>query len=193
MYVPIARHSVYLDQSYDIVLNDLLENKRKISKGVFVPAALDGNTIAGRLGISGSPGHRSLTLEEIDQLEPVAFENWLADEEKLGGLEVKTNPISGDGGADLLLCLPGDGRHAIIQCKYRGRSTDLVDQTPVDDVLRTRKRFDIADALLVAVTNADDFNSGVVRRASAEGIQLFARKRLFKTMASINELLERSP
>jgi Restriction endonuclease len=63
------------------------------------------------------------TLQDLQKLDPVAFERYIAHLFELEGYRVETTPRSGDGGVDLLLRRPGRGRRvpgrgvALVQCK----------------------------------------------------------------------------
>jgi hypothetical protein len=68
------------------------------------------------------------TLQRLQTMDPLAFEQYIGRLFELEGYRVDYTPLSGDGGVDLLLRRSGRGRHAstgsvaLVQCKRYGAS-----------------------------------------------------------------------
>jgi hypothetical protein len=66
------------------------------------------------------------TLQDLQAMDPIAFERYVGRLFELEGYRVEYTPRSGDGGVDLLLRRPGRGRRApggavaLVQCKRYG-------------------------------------------------------------------------
>jgi HJR/Mrr/RecB family endonuclease len=58
-------------------------------------------------------------LDEIDLMEPRAFECWALSRCVALGWEASRTPVSHDGGADGLIVHRSTGARAVVQCKHK--------------------------------------------------------------------------
>ncbi|MCX7365605.1 MAG: restriction endonuclease, partial [Alphaproteobacteria bacterium] len=191
VYLPLAEHPAYGDRSYDLVLDKLLEEKRTISRGVFVSTEIGGAELRRRMDASTNEGGDSFDPTELDRMEPLAFEAWFGRQARKAYLEVQLTPRTGDGGADLIFRHPAWNRSAIVQCKHRADPNAPMDERALDDLDRAVRAYEEPDALRIAATNASRFTQTAIRRAERDGIMLLTRDTLHTGLRNITEMLGR--
>ena len=182
VYYPLAIHPEFGDASFDVVLNTLLQDKKRLGQNLLVPplSGKDENRIWEKTTATGF--HDSFspekTLEEIDSMEPLQFENWVGSIFKRAGFHVSTTPRSGDGGADVIVKNVGSEHDCIIiQCKHR--QTQACDDQAVKDLLRAQKNYPEGErALLMAITNAPSYTRKAKEKAQRNNIILVGREDL---------------
>jgi hypothetical protein len=181
VYYPMAVHPLYGDSSFDELLNELLARKRKLSDRMLVPPVnlrQDQNWFADNLGrrVSEMPIVPA-DIDEIDVMEPWAFERWALSRCISLGWEASRTPKSHDGGADGVLVHRLTNARAIVQCKHKQNNGSVCGPEAVDDLLRARKSY-FAAARLFVLTNADKFSRSAQERAEKYGISLIGRNEL---------------
>jgi SNF2 family DNA or RNA helicase len=180
VYYPIAVHPHYGDGSFDILLDKLLEGKRELSKRMLIPPVnlkQDQKWFAENLGRKPDVVVELADIDEIDIMEPRAFETWALRRCVPLGWSVSRTPGSHDGGADGLLVHLRTKARVIVQCKHRERGDRACGAEAVDDLLRARSCFG-SDVRLFALTNAVEFSRAAHDRAERYGIALISRKEL---------------
>lgn len=168
VYYPMARHPELGEKSFDFCLNQLLEKRRHLSRNLLTPPICkdDVNQLSQAVIYDAEQEiskRTILTLKEIDCLDPLQFEDWVANECRLVGLIVRRTQRSWDGGADLIVENMAGDIVAIIQCKHT-----MHDEAPfaaVSDLLRARDSYNSGRAKLIAVTNAAGYNSSAILTA----------------------------
>ncbi len=152
VWLPTARHPTYGDNSYDLVLDRLLAEKRRVSRDVIVPVQFDTSELAGfQTSVFGdAPIH--LDLANMDWK---SFEDWTLSSLIEAGFVANRTPATGDFGADVIVRLREDPRRgAIVQVKHRSSGKlGTVSEREVIDVLRAKMRYPIKDPALLLVTN----------------------------------------
>jgi HJR/Mrr/RecB family endonuclease len=116
-------------------------------------------------------------LNDLDVMEPMAFERWAKSRCAPLGWEVSRTPRSHDAGADGLLVHRNTGARAIVQCKHKQSDEAVCGQNAVDDLLRARAQYAV-DARLIAITNAKIFSKVAQEQAMKHGIVLVDRDAL---------------
>ena len=119
IYRPMATHPEF--QTFDVILHKLLERKRQLSQGTLFPterAEVTPLDILTRLQATQPErdSNPSLTIENVDRLEPKLFEVFVAAFFEKQGYRVGLTPYSGDKGAD------------VIARSHRGETSDLLIQ-----------------------------------------------------------------
>ena len=181
VYYPMAVHPVYGESSFDELLNSLLRRKRDLSRRMLLPPVnvrQDQQWFADNLGrknpdIVNSP----IDIDEIDVMEPTAFERWALGLCISFGWEAYRTPQSYDGGADGVLVHRVSGARAIVQCKHTQNDKAACGPEAIDDLLRARTNY-AAAARLFVLSNAERFARSAHERAEMHGIQLIGRKEL---------------
>ncbi|WFU42741.1 SNF2-related protein [Bradyrhizobium sp. CB82] len=183
IYYPMAIHPSYGDSSFDALLNALLARKRNLSARMLVPpvnAKRDQDWFTENLARE-SPEIRlsPVEIDDLDFMEPIAFERWVLSRCISLGWEASRTPKSHDGGADGVLLHRASGARAIVQCKHTQGDNVVCGPEAIDDLLRARTNYS-EDARLLAVTNAARFSRSAVERAEKYGIELVGRKELLE-------------
>ena len=183
VYYPMAVHPVIGESSFDVKLNELLEKKRSLSRDLLImPPVLPGEDESKLFKETvGATGKRrqyvdDTTLEELDNMTPTQFENWVLQRLQAAGYRSQRTPNSGDGGADGLAVHLVTGEQIIVQCKHRQRGR--CDVEPINDLLRARDAYRQAKARLIAVTTAERYSNQAHKLAAEHGIELVTRDNL---------------
>jgi hypothetical protein len=181
VYYPMAMHPLYGDSSFDGLLNELLARKRRLSDRMLVPPVnlkQDQNWFAENLGRRVSEMRIvPADIEEIDVMEPQAFERWALSRCVSLGWEASRTPRSYDGGADGVLVHRISNARAIVQCKHKQKSAAVCGPEAVDDLLRARASYS-GTARLFVLTNAETFSRPARERAEKYGVALIGRSEL---------------
>ena len=126
VYLPMATHPEF--QTFDVILHELLEQKRQLSQGALFPTEQAEVTPLDLLTSlqATQPEQESsswLTIEDIDRLEPRSFEVFVAALFEKQGYRVGLTPYSGDKGADVIAhSHQGETSDLLIQVKQRKES-----------------------------------------------------------------------
>lgn len=115
----------------------------------------------------GKSFDRNLTINDIDCLDGIVFEQVLAKLFDRMGYMVRTTKASGDQGADLLL--EKNGNKTVVQAK---RYTNNLDNTPVQEVVAAKVHYGYHEAMVV--TNRY-FTKGAIELAASNHVQLIDR------------------
>jgi hypothetical protein len=178
VYYPMAVHPLFGDSSFDQLLNALLTRKRKLSERMFLPPVNlkdDQNWFAENLGRKLSETHVDpADIEDIDLMDPIAFERWALSRCISLGWEASRTPKSYDGGADGVLVHRMTNARAIVQCKHKQNDKDVCGPEAIDDLLRARAGYD-ASARLFVLTNAEKFARTTKERAEKYSVTLIGR------------------
>jgi HJR/Mrr/RecB family endonuclease len=181
VYYPMAVHPSFRESSFDELLNDLLARKRTLSSRMLVPPVdlkQDQKWFAENLGGRSSEVRlEPANVDEIDVMEPRAFETWALRRCATLGWEVSRTPISHDGGADGVLEHRLTSARAIVQCKHKQDHTTVCGPEAIDQVLKARARYP-GTTLLFVLTNSDRFSRSAWERAEMHGVSLIGRGEL---------------
>lgn len=181
VYFPQAIHPQFGDQSFDVRLHELLDRKRSLSREMLLPPVNkeeDTETLfKGTVGSGFSEERRTTSLEDIDAMLPLQFENWTLQKLKESGFSVSKTKKSWDAGADGWAKHTESGIEFLLQCKHSQGSTNC-DVGAVKEVLNAREMYQKPEAKLVVVTNAQGFTDGAKSLAKSEGVRLYERSQL---------------
>ena len=185
VYLPLAEHPRMRDYSFDLRLDAMLERKRADNRTVLastVPEPTDmrelfnettrGNDAAETGGKADAGG-----VEDIDILEPKAFERWVLEQLKTAGYRTALTPETGDGGADgIASWTAGTAAHTlIVQCKHM-QSDRHCGADAVDEAVRATGRYPTeSPAVPMVVTNARGYTPAAVAAAEKKGAILVDR------------------
>ncbi len=189
-----ALHPDFNDRSFDERIHALLERKRTLSRDMLMPPVdakkdaenLYSETVASKPaqgGFSDQPqapfeGQETFTLDDIDAMEPVQFEDWCLGRLKMAGYKINKTPKSWDRGADGIAKSVTSDKSIIIQCKHIQTETSCGEDA-VEELLAARQAYDRPEAELHAITNSKAFSPAARERATKEGVKLIARSDLF--------------
>ena len=184
VYLPIARHPDFGDYSFDIKLDSLMEGKREMNRRVLAPTAATKEDVGAlyrttMMEARGSDAASDVALDQIDMMEPEAFEEWVLGELAKAGYDTRKTPRSGDCGADGL-AISGTGRQhtIVVQCKHTQQQDAKCGRTAVEEVLRSITAYEdaiVGEPRPMVVTNAAGFTNDAMLLAKREGVRLIAR------------------
>ena len=187
IYLPMATHPEF--QTFDVILHELLERKRQLSQGTLFPterAEVTPLDLLDRLQPTqleqkSSP---SLTIEDVDGLEPRSFEIFVAALFEKQGYHVGLTPYSGDKGADVI-AYPRQEETAgfVIQVKQR-KEAGKPGNDAVDEIVAAKpfyeEKYDMTFQPMV-ITNRE-FTKEARRLSRANQVQIHARKWLMQNL-----------
>ena len=177
VYTPISKNESFGEKSFDCILDRLLDNKRSLAKGLFIPTTISGDEFGGvfKQGVR----ERAPTLDEIDCFEKGQdFEDLIIAQLNQAGLKASRTQASYDYGADIIVKTPNSGKAAIIQCKHRANPLRAVSERAATEVLNAVDHYDLSDPQLFVVTNADAVTAGCKKVAQQNDIQIIVRDEL---------------
>jgi SNF2 family DNA or RNA helicase len=181
VYYPMAVHPHYGGTSFDELLDTLLQRKRGLSSRMLVPPVnlkQDQSWFAENLGCNAETTTSSpCDLNDLDLMEPRAFERWAISRCAPLGWEVSRTPRSHDAGADGLMVHRNTHARVIVQCKHKQSDEAVCGPNAVDDLLRARAHYGV-DARLIALTNAKRFSKSAQEQAAKYGVVLLDRNAL---------------
>lgn len=189
VYTPIAKNESFGEKSFDCILDKLLDSKRSLAKGLFIPTTISGDEFGGAFknGVHG----RSPTLEEIDCLEKGQdFEDLIIAQLNQAGLKASKTQVSYDYGADIIIEASPTTRPAIIQCKHRANPNKAVSDRAVKEVLNAVQYYNLDAPALFVVTNAEGVTANCQKIAEQNGIELLMRSKLLRAAELITAELQ---
>ncbi|RKU21199.1 helicase SNF2 [Candidatus Poribacteria bacterium] len=188
IYLPMATHPNF--QTFDVILHELLERKRRLSQGTLFPteqAEVTPKEILTRLQLMPFANGEGLplTMEDVDRLDPRSFEVFVAALFDKQGYYVELTPYSGDKGADVIARQREDevGKF-LIQVKHRqegGKSG----RDAVDEILAAKPFYEEkygATFQLAVITNRE-FNKPARQYSRSEQVEMYERQWLMQNLA----------
>jgi HJR/Mrr/RecB family endonuclease len=180
VYYPRAIHPGFGEQSFDLRLSALLDEKRQLSREMLLPPvnpSNDTNVLFGAAVRDSGEDDNSSVLALIDEMEPLGFEDWVMDGLR-SAYQVSRTPRTGDRGADIIARDPiGARSDMIVQCKHT-QTENPCSEEAVQDLLRAMDAYPLNNPNLVAVTNAATYVARAKSMAQEHGIRLIAREEL---------------
>lgn len=187
IYLPMATHPEF--QTFDVILNELLERKRQLSQGTLFPterAEVTPLDILSDLQVTQPKKDSSppLTIENVDGLEPRSFEVFVAALFEKQGYRVGLTPYSGDKGADVI-AYPRQGETAglVIQVKQR-KEAGKPGSEAVDEIVAAKpfyeEKYDTTFQPMV-ITNRE-FTKEVRQFSRKNQVQMHERKWLMQSL-----------
>lgn len=192
VYYPMARHPELGDKSFDFCLKELLDRKRHLSRSLLIPPVSDNDinqlksAVIFDQPLSNSNYKHDYLLSEINCMEPRQFEDWVENNCKQAGLIVKKTPRTWDAGADLIIENHSGNITAIIQCKHSQQGE--ISFSAIEDLLRANEAYKAKQPKLIAVTNAQKFNTAAYAYARQNfQIRLISADEMFFLGKIIND------
>lgn len=180
VYTVGAVHPVLMENSYDIILDELLESRRDTSRRVFVSSEITVGDFAEALGAKTQGQSAEQLLRDIDRSGFLGLEEFVRDRLILRGFEAGLTKKTGDGGADIVVRDEIGNIIYLIQCKYTNSVDQPVDGGLVLDAQRVKANWQAEDAIVVGVSNGRKFAPRVVDEFSKIGGRLISRDQLPK-------------
>ena len=166
-------------KSFDEILDTLLNNKKALASNTLFPteqAEITPDELFGNIfGTKTETKSKSLSLLDIDRLNPNLFEASIAALYKKQGFEIYLTPYSNDKGVDVVVLK--NGENYLIQVK---QTKSLVGNEAIQEICTAKKYYESKfneQFNLLTVTN-NDYSSSAKILAKSNDIQLFNRNQL---------------
>jgi HJR/Mrr/RecB family endonuclease len=163
-------------KSFDEILDTLLNNKKALASNALFPteqAEVTPDELFGNIfGTKTETKSKSLSLLDIDRLNPNLFEASIAALYKKQGFEIYLTPYSNDKGVDVVVLK--NGENYLIQVK---QTKSLVGNEAIQEICTAKKYYENKfneQFNLMTVTN-NDYSSSAKILAKTNDIQLFNR------------------
>jgi HJR/Mrr/RecB family endonuclease len=184
IYLPQAVHPQLGKRSFDLLLHDLLDEKRALSREIVVPVQFGDQDFQELFdkSIGGDDQSTTNPFDRIDGMDWRDFELWVAEQLKRAGFHVQVGPGTGDGGVDVIaLRADGAGRQVFVQCEHSGKGAKSIqDESAVREVLRAwDNRRSSPHVILAAATNGR-FSLAAENLVKEHSVHLFNRSRWFR-------------
>lgn len=196
VFLPMATHSDLGDGgAFDEKLDNLLNNKRVLSKNVLFPSVIDeseqyhfGEDLIGSVTQEEKTGFSAITMDDIDKLDPEIFEKYVAKIYEKQGYDVQLTPRSNDYGADVVIYPKNGNPGLILQCKHaenplKARGPEGV--MAVLSALGVYKRDQDDNFVGIVVTNASDYTNNAKKAAESNEITLYSRAQIIEWVSKI--------
>lgn len=187
IYLPMAIHAQF--RTFDVILHELLERKRQLSRGTLFPterAEVTPADILSEIESERPTKERDipLTIEHIDRLEPRFFEVFVAALFQKQGYRVELTPSTGDKGADVIAHpRQGDSCGLLIQVK-QCRVNRKPGSSAVSEVVAAKpfyqERYDSTFQPMV-ITNRE-FTKQAHQLSRTNQVEMYERKWLMRSL-----------
>ena len=157
-----AVHPLLKDNSYDVVLDNLLRTRREVSKRLFTSSELTAADFASVLAGSREQRDSNEILREIDRTGYLGLEEFVRDQLLAEGLNANLTRSTGDGGADIVVKDELGEIIYLVQCKHTTNIDAPIDAGLLEDARRVKSNWRVQDALVIGVTNAEKFAPRVI-------------------------------
>jgi SNF2 family DNA or RNA helicase/HJR/Mrr/RecB family endonuclease len=175
-------------KSFDEILDTLLNNKKALASNTLFPteqAEITPDELFGNIfGTKTETKSKSLSLLDIDRLNPNLFEASIAALYKKQGFEIYLTPFSNDKGVDVVVLK--NGENYLIQVK---QTKSLVGNEAIQEICTAKNYYENKfneQFKLLTVTN-NDYSSSAKILAKSNDIQLFNRNHL-ENLINTNEI-----
>ena len=187
IYLPMGIHSEF--STFDVILHKLLERKRQLSQGTLFPterAEVTPAEILNELQKTRQKKESSLplTIEDVDSLEPLSFEVFVAALFQKQGYRVELTPPTGDKGADVIVYQrQGENSGLLIQVKQR-REGGKTDSKAVAEIVAAKPLYEDKYGMTfhpVVLTNRE-FAKSAHQLSRANQVEMYERKWLIRSL-----------
>ncbi len=187
VYCPMAVHPHY--PTFDLVLHRLLAEKRRLSQGTLFPteqAEVTSQEVLRDLQKTEAECASMIpvTIEDVDQLEPMHFEVFVAALFDVQGCRSELTPRSGDKGADVVVFSKPQETIGILiqvkQCEAGGKSGP----DAVQEIVAAKRPYEdrYGEVFQPAVVTNRAFTKQARQLAQKNRVQLRDRKWLIQTL-----------
>jgi SNF2 family DNA or RNA helicase len=173
-----AVHPLLQENSYDVVLDNLLRTRREVSKRIFTSSEVTASDFVDVLKKAGGERSADEILREIDRSGYLGLEEFVRDQLLAEGLSTNLTQRTGDGGADLVVKDELGQIIFLIQCKHTANIDLPIDAGLLEDAARVRENWRAQEAMVIGISNAKKFAPRVVAEFKKINGRLIAREEL---------------
>lgn len=185
IYIPIATYQELGEgKSFDEILDNLLNEKRHLSRSVLLPAKIEKSDLMSLQGemlgtATNKRGNSQIKLSDIDDLNGHQFEHFCELLYSKLNFNVDRTYKSRDKGVDLIVRFKNSMKGYLIQCKAKDDPSSRVDQAGIQEVVSGKNYYSNYyseyDFELAVITNAEDYTNGAKDLAQSNGVKLLNR------------------
>ncbi|MXV85730.1 hypothetical protein F4X88_20135 [Candidatus Poribacteria bacterium] len=187
IYLPMATHPKF--QTFDVILNELLERKRQLSHGTLFPTEqveVTPKEILEKLQLHpfGNKKGTPLTIIDVDNLDPESFEIFVAALFEKQGYTTEHTPYSGDKGADVVAFENKNRTDGLlIQAKQRKADTKPGPEA-IDEVIAAKSFYEEKHGITFtpAVITNRKFNRTAQQDARNKRVTVYERRWMKKSL-----------
>jgi hypothetical protein len=173
-----AVHPLLQENSYDVILDNLLRTRREISRKIFTSSEITIADFEEVLNKSSGARTAENILLEIDRSGYLGLEEFVRDRLLSEGVSANLTQSSGDGGADIIVKDELGQIIYLIQCKHTTNIELPIDAGLLQDARRVRESWQAHNAVVIGVSNAKRFAPRVVDEFRYINGRLIARDQL---------------
>jgi SNF2-related domain/Restriction endonuclease len=179
VYTLGAVHPLLRENSYDVVLDNLLKSRREISRRIFMSSEITAADFAETLN-ANSRADVDEILGEIDKMGYIGLEEYIRDLLIAEGLDANLTRHTNDGGADIVVRDELGEITYLIQCKHTTNVDLPMDAGLLEDCRRVRENWKAPQAVVIGVSNAKKFAPRVIDEFKRINGRLIARDELWR-------------
>jgi hypothetical protein len=158
-----AVHPLLKDNSYDVILDELLRKRRDTFRSIFTsPEITVADFIDALNGMEGKRNGIVGILEDIDRSGYRGLEEFVRDCLLSDGFNAILTRTTGDGGADIIVRDELGTIVYLIQCKHTTNIDIPIDAGLLEDVKRFCRNWQAPAAVVIGVSNAKRFAQRVI-------------------------------
>ena len=182
IYTPITKHPIAEIPSFDVVLDDILNKKRKLAHSLLIPSEIQTKDFQNMLGMRLNKDNKQInsriTVSESYEIESGEdFENYVADLIHQSGFTVHKTQRSWDAGCDLIV----KDEKITILCQIKQVRSDKSLQDGVDEVLYAKNRYSSHNpSHLCLITNALNLSRSQMKLANDNNVIVLAGDKIDK-------------
>jgi hypothetical protein len=173
-----AVHPILENNSYDVILDNLLRSRRETSRRIFTSSEITAADFVSALSASEGGRKDDDILREIDRFGYLGLEEFVRDQLIAEGLSANLTRRTGDGGADIVVRDEIGRIIYLVQCKHTTNTDVAIDAGLVEDANRVRDSWQAYDALVIGVSNAKRFAPRVISAFKNINGRLIGREQL---------------
>jgi HJR/Mrr/RecB family endonuclease len=170
-----AVHPQLGENSYDVILDQLLRRRRDVSRRIFSSSEITAADFADVLAKDTSEDQQENIVKGIDRSGYLGLEEFVRDKIIDQGLHAVLTRSTGDGGADIVVRNEIGDITYLVQCKHTNNIDVPIDAGLVQDARRVRENWRATGAIVIGVTNAKAFTPSVVEEFGKINGRLVAR------------------
>jgi len=178
VYAVGAVHPVLMENSYDVILDELLESRRDTSRRIFVSSEITAGDFAEALNTRNKGQSVEQLLRDIDQSGFLGLEEFVRDRLIIQGFDANLTKKTGDGGADIVVRDEIGNIVYLIQCKHTSNIDHPVDGGLILDAQRVKANWQAENAVVIGISNGRKFAPRVIEGFGRIGGRLISRDQL---------------
>lgn len=191
IYTPVTRYPVDAIPSFDLVLDQILERKRKLAESIFVPSEITASDFSSIFGVGESMDERPrflpISVSESHRLETgEEFEEYVGACLHSQGFTVSRTRKSWDFGCDLI----AKKESAVVLCQVKQVRSDKTLMMGVEEIAESKERYSAQNpSHLALITNALNVSARQQELARQHGVLILNGEHIAEYGSELSRLL----